>query len=182
MKKNMKCKENNIRKQLENTKSKKRKGKIGKSSTKLSGGIKRIFRASLLSKRQGCSFLRGQNFFAWFLTKEHIFIFAELFYENFVKFLLKFEFFKKKNVQKTLKITIPENLNYQGAFDEILSNYTKKYSLIRIQTTDLGALFELWYTVIMDADVNEQEFINDLRCRNGNLNISLTISASIKIK
>lgn len=94
----------------------------------------------------------------------------------------KFEFFKKKNVQKTLKITIPENLNYQGAFDEILSNYTKKYSLTRIQTTDLGALFELWYTVIMDADVNEQEFINDLRCRNGNLSISLTVSAPIKIK
>lgn len=42
----------------------------------------------------------------------------------------KFKFFEKKQVQKVLKITIPENLNYQGAFDEILKKYTKKYSLI----------------------------------------------------
>ena len=94
----------------------------------------------------------------------------------------KFRFFEKKAVQKTLKITIPENLNYQGAFDEILKKYTRKYKLTRIKTTDLGSLFELCYTVIMQNDENEQEFINELRCRNGNLNIILTVSAPIKIK
>lgn len=94
----------------------------------------------------------------------------------------KFSFFEKKAVQKTLKITIPENLNYQGAFDEILKKYTKKYKLTRIKTTDLGSLFELCYTVIMQNDESEQEFINELRCRNGNLNIILTVSAPIKIK
>ena len=94
----------------------------------------------------------------------------------------KFKFFEKKQVQKTLKITIPENLNYQGAFDEILKKYTKKYSLTRIKTTDLGSLFELNYSVIMLHDEDEQEFINELRCRNGNLNIILAVAAPIKIK
>ena len=94
----------------------------------------------------------------------------------------KWEFFEKKDVQKTLKITIPENLNYQGAFDEILDKYTKKYKLTKIRTTDLGSLFELDYNVIMLSDINEQEFINELRCRNGNLNIILAISAPLKIK
>ena len=94
----------------------------------------------------------------------------------------KFKFFEKKQVQKVLKITIPENLNYQGAFDEILKKYTKKYSLTRIKTTDLGSLFELNYSVIMLHDEDEQEFINELRCRNGNLNIILAVSAPMKIK
>ena len=94
----------------------------------------------------------------------------------------KFKFFEKKQVQKVLKITIPENLNYQGTFDEIFKKYTKKYSLTRIKTTDLGSLFELNYNVIMLHDEDEQEFINELRCRNGNLNIILAVSAPIKIK
>lgn len=94
----------------------------------------------------------------------------------------KLGFFEKKTVQKTLKITIPENLNYQGAFDDILANYTKKYTLTKIKTTDLGSLFELCYSVTMQDDKNEQEFINELRCRNGNLNIILAVAAPMKIK
>ncbi len=85
----------------------------------------------------------------------------------------KFRIFEKKTVRKTLRITIPEDLNYQGAFDEILKRYTKKYSLDRIKTTELGSLFELRYNVIVAQDQNEQEFLNELRCRNGNLNIIL---------
>ncbi len=92
----------------------------------------------------------------------------------------KCKLFEKKSVQKTLKITIPENLNYQGAFDEILKKYTKSYKLTKIKTTDLGSLFELCYNVIMQNDEDEQEFINELRCRNGNLNIILAVSAPIK--
>lgn len=88
----------------------------------------------------------------------------------------------RETFEKVLKITIPENLNYQGAFDEILNKYTKKYSLTRIKTTDLGSLFELNYNVIMLNDQDEQEFINELRCRNGNLNIILAVSAPVKIK
>ena len=91
----------------------------------------------------------------------------------------KGRFFEKKYIQKTLKITIPENLNYEGAFDDILEKYTKKYTLMKIKTTDLGALFELNYHVTMQAGQNEQEFLNELRVRNGNLNIVLSVLPKI---
>lgn len=88
--------------------------------------------------------------------------------------------FKTRNVRKTLKITIPEDLNYQGVFDDILDKYTKKHTLTKIKTTDLGSLFELCYSVSMDQNQNEQEFLNELRCRNGNLNIILAVAPTIK--
>lgn len=84
--------------------------------------------------------------------------------------------FEPKSIRKTLKITIPEDLNYHGAFDEILEKYTKKYSLEKIKTTDLGSLFELVYNISMYPDKNEQEFLDELRCRNGNLNIILSVA------
>lgn len=88
----------------------------------------------------------------------------------------KFGVFTKREIRKTLKITIPENLNYEGAFDDILSKYTKKYTLERIKTTDLGSLFELVYGVTMLSGQSEHQLINELRCRNGNLTIILTVS------
>lgn len=87
--------------------------------------------------------------------------------------------FETRSVRKTLKITIPENLNYQSAFDDILQKYTKKHTLQRVKTTDLGSLFEVCYSVVMKSDLDEQEFLNELRCRNGNLNIILAVSPQI---
>lgn len=87
--------------------------------------------------------------------------------------------FKTRNTQKTLKITIPEDLNYQGAFDDILGKYTKKYSLSSIRTTDLGSLFQLNYNISVGSDINEQEFLNELRTRNGNLTIMLSEAPKI---
>lgn len=91
----------------------------------------------------------------------------------------KMKFFQKKSIQKILKITIPENLNYQNAFDDILNRFTNGYTLERIKTTDLGSLFEVCYKVSMKPDQNEQEFLNELRCRNGNLNIVLSMAPTI---
>ena len=85
--------------------------------------------------------------------------------------------FNKKYERKVLKITIPEDLNYSGAFDEILDKYTKKYVLTKIKTTDLGSLFELTYNVWMAGKIDEQEFLNELRVRNGNLNIIFSVAA-----
>lgn len=78
-----------------------------------------------------------------------------------------------KTTEKTLRITIPENLNFQGAFDDLFEEYTKSRTLDRIRTTNLGSLYELTYTVLMKNDADEKKFIDELRCRNGNLNISL---------
>ena len=80
---------------------------------------------------------------------------------------------KRMNVRK-LRIKIPENLNYTDAFDDILKKYTKNFELEKIKTIDLGALFELTYHVTLSTDINEKEFIDELRCRNGNLTILLT--------
>lgn len=88
----------------------------------------------------------------------------------------RFGLFERKTINKKLKITIPENLNFEGTFDEILKKYTKSYSLEKIKTTDLGSLFEVCYNINMLKNQDEQEFLNELRCRNGNLNIILTVS------
>lgn len=87
--------------------------------------------------------------------------------------LEKANMFQVRTLQKTLKITIPENLNYSGAFEDILDTYTKSYTMTKIKTTDLGSLFELVYRVSMADGIDEQQFLNELRTRNGNLTIML---------
>lgn len=83
----------------------------------------------------------------------------------------------KKVSQKLLKITIPEDLDYEGAFDDLFTRYTKGHELIKVKTTDLGSLFELVYTITMDDKISQKEFLDSLRCRNGNLNIILSMRA-----
>lgn len=73
----------------------------------------------------------------------------------------------------TLKITIPENLDYQGAFDPILKKYTSFFKLRRVKTTNFGTLFELIYSVDVYEDMDQKKFIDELRALNGNLNINL---------
>lgn len=92
-------------------------------------------------------------------------------------FLEKAQLFKANTTQKLLKITIPETLNCVGAFDDIFFRYTDKYTLSKMKTTDLGSLFQLEYIISMKDDMNEQEFLNELRTRNGNLTIMLSEAA-----
>lgn len=73
-----------------------------------------------------------------------------------------------------LKILVPENLNFQGLFDDILNEYTDSWSMNRVKTKDFGTLFEVVYAINLKQTINQKEFIDELRCRNGNLNIALT--------
>lgn len=82
-------------------------------------------------------------------------------------------FGESRSILKQLKITIPENLHYQSAFQDILETYTSKADLRNVKTTNMGSLFELTYIVELKADADEKSLIDDIRCRNGNLNISL---------
>ena len=93
-----------------------------------------------------------------------------------VLILDKIRFGQKKNPPQTLKITIPEDLNYKDAFTDILEVNTKQYALKRVKTTDLGSLFELNYQVMLNEDTDEKSFLDELRCRNGNLSIVLTMA------
>lgn len=80
----------------------------------------------------------------------------------------------QKALRRNLKITIPENLNYTDVFDEILNKYTKSYKLIQVKTSNMGSLFKLNYDIVLNDRSLEKEFIDSLRTRNGNLEISLS--------
>ncbi len=80
-------------------------------------------------------------------------------------------FGQHKEELKELKITIPENLEYEGMFDDLFSAYTDKAELIRVKTTNMGSLFELCYHVALKQPGIQKEFLDQLRTRNGNLAI-----------
>lgn len=88
----------------------------------------------------------------------------------------RLDFGAKKNaaVYKTLTITIPEDLDYTGVFDEVFSEYTSSYELVRVKTVNLGSLFRLTYNLTLKSAEKEKAMIDALRCRNGNLEISVS--------
>ena len=73
--------------------------------------------------------------------------------------------------ERVLKITIPESLDYDGLFDDLFEKYTKSCVLERVKTSNMGTLYELTYRVTLPDDHAPKAFLDELRCRNGNLNI-----------
>ncbi|QOS81735.1 DUF4956 domain-containing protein [Paenibacillus sp. JNUCC31] len=90
--------------------------------------------------------------------------------------LSRFNFGGKKTQQKTLKVTIPENLSYEEALNEVFHTFNVPFDLKKIRTTELGSLYELVYSVTIHESVSQKEFLDAIRTRNGNLDISLTMS------
>lgn len=92
-----------------------------------------------------------------------------------VMFMLynRFSFGTKKNdaVYKTLTITIPEDLDYSGVFDDIFSEFTLSHDLVRVKSTNMGSMFKLTYNVTLRDATREKEMLDKIRCRNGNLEI-----------
>lgn len=76
--------------------------------------------------------------------------------------------------EKILRITIPEDLDYTDLFDDLFDNYTSQYQVISVKTTNMGSMFKLTYNVTLKDLSNEKKFIDELRCRNGNLEISIS--------
>lgn len=76
-----------------------------------------------------------------------------------------------KSCGKELKVTIPESLNYSHIFDDIFEKYTTSYKLTCVKTTNLGSMYQLFYHLEMKNDDAEKEMIDEIRCRNGNLDI-----------
>ena len=77
-------------------------------------------------------------------------------------------------MEKILKILVPEDLDYTNAFENEFSKYLTDQTLIKSKTTNMGSLYELTYTVKLKKDINEKEFIDELRVKNGNLKILLS--------
>ena len=86
----------------------------------------------------------------------------------------KTNLFSNSANEKILKITIPENLDYTNIFDKEFLKYTSSSKLVNVKTTNMGSLFDLTYNVVLKKGVNEKNFIDDLRIKNGNLKIVLT--------
>ncbi|MBQ8769238.1 MAG: DUF4956 domain-containing protein [Oscillospiraceae bacterium] len=88
----------------------------------------------------------------------------------------RLDFGAKKNAEtyKTLTITIPEDLDYSGIFDDIFSEFTTAHDLIRVKSTNMGSMFKLTYNVMLRDASREKEMIDQIRCRNGNLEIAVS--------
>ena len=80
-------------------------------------------------------------------------------------------FGEQGETEKDLRITIPEELDYTTIFDDLFAKYTKKVNLVTAKTTNMGSLYELHYQISLKDKNKEKDFIDELRCRNGNLNI-----------
>lgn len=93
-------------------------------------------------------------------------------------FLYKTEFGKVKRTFMELTILVPEDLNEDSLFDSVLKKNTKSFSLDKIRTKDMGSVFEFKYSIEANDNFNRLEFINELRCRNGNMNIKLAMGPS----
>ena len=74
--------------------------------------------------------------------------------------------------KKELKIEIPENLDYEGLFDDIFKEFTLKNEVITVKTVQMGSVYELRYHISLKRDKSEKAFIDAIRARNGNLPVS----------
>ena len=88
----------------------------------------------------------------------------------------RLDFGAKKNsdAYKTFAITIPEDLDYSGVFDDIFAEYTVTHDLVRVKSTNMGSMFKLTYTATLRDSSKEKEMIDKIRCRNGNLEITVS--------
>ena len=86
--------------------------------------------------------------------------------------LASINFGKAGSAERDLKIVIPESLSYDEVFNDIFSTYTSRHELIRVKTTNMGSLFKLTYQITLRDARKEKEFIDKLRERNGNLEIT----------
>lgn len=77
-------------------------------------------------------------------------------------------------VYKTLAVTIPEDLDYTGVFDDIFAEYTAAHDLVSVKTTNMGSMFRLTYQVTLRDAAREKEMLDKIRCRNGNLEILIS--------
>ncbi len=80
-------------------------------------------------------------------------------------------FGEESEKHRHLKITVPENTDYESLFADLLEKYTSFHELNKVRTTNMGTLFELQYQVVLKDPRQIREMIDEIRCRNGNLNI-----------
>lgn len=96
----------------------------------------------------------------------------------FVYSLLNFGQKRDFRLRKILRVTVPEDLDYGHIFDDLFAEYTAKAELLSVKTTNLGSLNRLTYEIVLKKSGTEKALIDALRCRNGNLEISLSYQST----
>ena len=91
-----------------------------------------------------------------------------------IAFLKYIKFGESNNIDKKLTILVPEDMDYTEMFDDVFSKYTTSHLLEKSKTTNMGSLFELTYRINTKKNINEKEFIDKIRVKNGNLKVSLS--------
>jgi len=117
----------------------------------------------------GAGLIAGMGYLGFAILFALIFSIVTLLYNK-----LDFGAEKRAALYKTLHITIPEDLDYTGVFDEIFREYTSSWELVQVKTTNMGSLFRLTYHLTLQNAETEKNFIDKLRCRNGNLEITIS--------
>ena len=82
--------------------------------------------------------------------------------------------------ERELRVTIPENLDYNDLFSDLFAGYTASCKLLRVKTVNMGSLYSLHYLVRLKDPAGEKELLDAMRCRNGNLEISCGLPAEYK--
>lgn len=89
-------------------------------------------------------------------------------------------FGKPSEPTKTLSVTVPEDLQFDGMFDGVLARYAKEHQLVEVRTTNMGSLYQLTYSLRMKEPGNEKSMIDEIRCLNGNLKVSLGMAPTVQ--
>lgn len=80
---------------------------------------------------------------------------------------------------KILKVLIPENLNYEGLFDDIFLEHLDSYNMVKVQTTNLGTMFELVFSIRGKKGYDEKALVDEIRSRNGNLRVTVLLGTHL---
>lgn len=123
----------------------------------------------ILFLAMGAGLIAGMGYLGYAFLFAIILSAASMLYSHF-SFGLK----KRAARYKTLRVTIPEDLDYTGVLDDILKKYAHSWDLVQVKTSHMGSLFRLTYQVVLRSANSEKALIDELRCRNGNLEITVS--------
>ena len=87
------------------------------------------------------------------------------------------KFGEKRGEERSIRIVIPENLDYTSVFDDLFAEFLKNVTQERVKTINMGSMFELSYTAEFRSEARQKEFIDAVRCRNGNLTVTISRTA-----
>lgn len=123
----------------------------------------------VLFMAMGAGIITGMGYIAYAFLFAVIMGLVDMFYAQ-----IDFGAKRHADLDRTLHVTIPEDLDYVEVFDDLFARYTRKNQLINVKTTNMGSLFKLTYHITFQESGMEKAFIDAVRCRNGNLEIALS--------